>query len=39
VLIDTGLAPACLEIELTESLVMEDVEGAIRTMGSSRTWA
>jgi EAL domain-containing protein (putative c-di-GMP-specific phosphodiesterase class I) len=32
VLIDTGLAPACLEIELTESLVMEDVEGAIRTM-------
>jgi diguanylate cyclase (GGDEF)-like protein/PAS domain S-box-containing protein len=32
VLIDTGLAPGCLEIELTESLVMEDVEGAIRTM-------
>ncbi|ALK97381.1 EAL domain-containing protein [Massilia sp. WG5] len=33
VLEDTGLAPTCLEIELTESLVMEDVEGAIRTMG------
>jgi diguanylate cyclase (GGDEF)-like protein/PAS domain S-box-containing protein len=32
VLDETGLAPACLEIELTESLVMEDVEGAIRTM-------
>ncbi|MGJ7917288.1 EAL domain-containing protein [Massilia sp. LXY-6] len=33
VLEETGLAPTCLEIELTESLVMEDVEGAIRTMG------
>ena len=33
VLDETGLAPTCLEIELTESLVMEDVEGAIRTMG------
>jgi diguanylate cyclase (GGDEF)-like protein/PAS domain S-box-containing protein len=33
VLEETGLSPACLEIELTESLVMEDVEGAIRTMG------
>jgi diguanylate cyclase (GGDEF)-like protein/PAS domain S-box-containing protein len=32
VLEDTGLAPTCLEIELTESLVMEDVEGAIHTM-------
>jgi diguanylate cyclase (GGDEF)-like protein/PAS domain S-box-containing protein len=32
VLEETGLAPGCLEIELTESLVMEDVEGAIRTM-------
>jgi diguanylate cyclase (GGDEF)-like protein/PAS domain S-box-containing protein len=32
VLDETGLAPGCLEIELTESLVMEDVEGAIRTM-------
>jgi diguanylate cyclase (GGDEF)-like protein/PAS domain S-box-containing protein len=32
VLIETGLSPGCLEIELTESLVMEDVEGAIRTM-------
>jgi diguanylate cyclase (GGDEF)-like protein/PAS domain S-box-containing protein len=33
VLEETGLAPSCLEIEITESLVMEDVEGAIRTMG------
>jgi diguanylate cyclase (GGDEF)-like protein/PAS domain S-box-containing protein len=33
VLEETGLSPSCLEIELTESLVMEDVEGAIRTMG------
>jgi diguanylate cyclase (GGDEF)-like protein/PAS domain S-box-containing protein len=33
VLEETGLAPTCLEIELTESLVMEDVEAAIRTMG------
>jgi diguanylate cyclase (GGDEF)-like protein/PAS domain S-box-containing protein len=33
VLEETGLAPTSLEIELTESLVMEDVEAAIRTMG------
>jgi diguanylate cyclase (GGDEF)-like protein/PAS domain S-box-containing protein len=33
VLDETGLTPGCLEIEITESLVMEDVEGAIRTMG------
>jgi diguanylate cyclase (GGDEF)-like protein/PAS domain S-box-containing protein len=33
VLEETGLAPACLEIELTESLMMDDVESAIRTMG------
>jgi len=33
VLDETGLAPTSLEIEITESLVMEDVEGAIRTMG------
>jgi diguanylate cyclase (GGDEF)-like protein/PAS domain S-box-containing protein len=32
VLEDTGMPPASLEIEITESLVMEDVEGAIRTM-------
>jgi diguanylate cyclase (GGDEF)-like protein/PAS domain S-box-containing protein len=32
VLEETGMAPTSLEIELTESLVMEDVEGAIRTM-------
>jgi EAL domain-containing protein (putative c-di-GMP-specific phosphodiesterase class I) len=33
VLEETGLAPNSLEIELTESLVMVDVEGAIRIMG------
>jgi EAL domain-containing protein (putative c-di-GMP-specific phosphodiesterase class I) len=33
VLEETGMAPTCLEIELTETLVMEDVESAIRTMG------
>jgi diguanylate cyclase (GGDEF)-like protein/PAS domain S-box-containing protein len=32
VLEETGMAPSSLEIEITESLVMEDVEGAIRTM-------
>jgi diguanylate cyclase (GGDEF)-like protein/PAS domain S-box-containing protein len=32
VLDDTGLAPGSLEIEITESLVMDDVEGAIRIM-------
>ena len=29
ILIETGLDPACLEIELTESLVMTDVERAV----------
>ena len=32
VLEETGLAPQSLEIEITESLVMDDVEHAIRTM-------
>jgi diguanylate cyclase (GGDEF)-like protein/PAS domain S-box-containing protein len=32
VLAETGLAPGCLEIELTETLVMNNVESAIRTM-------
>jgi diguanylate cyclase (GGDEF)-like protein/PAS domain S-box-containing protein len=32
VLEETGLSPGCLEIELTETLMMEDVEGAVRTM-------
>ncbi|HEX8788246.1 MAG TPA: EAL domain-containing protein, partial [Telluria sp.] len=32
VLEETGLAPTSLEIEITESLVMDDIEGAIRTM-------
>jgi diguanylate cyclase (GGDEF)-like protein/PAS domain S-box-containing protein len=33
VLEETGLAPGSLEIELTESLMMVDVEAAIRIMG------
>jgi len=33
VLEENGMPPSSLEIEITESLVMEDVEGAIRTMG------
>jgi len=32
VLDETGLAATSLEIEITESLVMDDIEGAIRTM-------
>jgi diguanylate cyclase (GGDEF)-like protein/PAS domain S-box-containing protein len=31
-LVDTGLHPECLEIEVTESLMMADVEAALRTM-------
>jgi diguanylate cyclase (GGDEF)-like protein/PAS domain S-box-containing protein len=32
VLLDTGLAPACLEIELTESLFMSDITPAVETL-------
>ncbi|PYD90236.1 diguanylate cyclase [Pseudomonas syringae pv. pisi] len=32
VLVETGLAPASLEIELTESMMMADADAAIRTM-------
>ena len=32
VLADTGLAPACLEIELTESLFMSDITPAVETL-------
>lgn len=32
VLAETGLAPAFLELELTESLIMQDVPGALSTM-------
>jgi diguanylate cyclase (GGDEF)-like protein/PAS domain S-box-containing protein len=32
VLFDTGLAPACLEIELTESLFMSDITPAVETL-------
>jgi EAL domain-containing protein (putative c-di-GMP-specific phosphodiesterase class I) len=32
VLEETGMPPESLDIEITETLVMEDVEGAIRTM-------
>jgi len=33
ILDETGLDPACLELELTESLVMQDVEKTIATLG------
>jgi len=33
ILRETGLDPACLELELTESLVMQDVEKTISTLG------
>src|SRR5690606_20901140 len=33
VLLDTGLPPASLEIELTESMMMADADAAIHTMG------
>jgi diguanylate cyclase (GGDEF)-like protein/PAS domain S-box-containing protein len=33
ILDETGLDPACLELELTESLVMQDVEKTITTLG------
>jgi EAL domain-containing protein (putative c-di-GMP-specific phosphodiesterase class I) len=36
VLADTGLAAAALELELTESLVMDDVDAAIATMREVR---
>ncbi len=31
---ESGLAPSCLELEITESLLMPDVEGAISTLGA-----
>ena len=34
---DSGLAPSCLELEITESLLMSDVEGAISTLGALKT--
>lgn len=33
VLAETGMDPGCLEIELTESVLMEDVEDTIRKLG------
>src|SRR5690606_7560509 len=30
----TGLAPACLELELTESILMRDVASAMQTLGN-----
>lgn len=35
-LAETGLAPQCLDLELTESMVMHNVEAAIRTMQELR---
>ena len=33
ILNETGLSPYTLELEITESLLMKDAEGAIRTLG------
>lgn len=37
ILAETGLPAACLELELTESMVMDDVEEAILILGQLRT--
>ena len=34
ILKDSGIAPACLELELTESILMEDVVNAMQTLAS-----
>jgi diguanylate cyclase (GGDEF)-like protein/PAS domain S-box-containing protein len=31
---DTGLEPCCLELEITENLLMKDIEGGITTLGA-----
>jgi diguanylate cyclase (GGDEF)-like protein len=31
---ESGLPPACLELEITESLLMRDIDGAISTLGA-----
>ena len=36
VLQETGLAPACLELEITESMLMEDAEVAVETLAAFR---
>ena len=35
----SGFPPACLELELTESMLMEQVEQSIDTMCALRRWA
>ena len=37
ILQETGLDPACLELEITESTVMKDTESAIRTLSSLKS--
>lgn len=39
ILQEVGLDPRLLELELTESMVMNDPVEAERTMQSSKTWA
>lgn len=36
ILAETGMDPACLCLELTESIVMDDIEETIRTLGTLR---
>ncbi len=37
ILLETGLKPECLALEITESMIMGDIESAIETMGRLRT--
>ena len=38
VLDETGLPPTCLEIEITESVMMKDMDGCIRVMREMASW-
>jgi EAL domain-containing protein (putative c-di-GMP-specific phosphodiesterase class I) len=37
ILFETGLKPECLALEITESMIMGDIDSAIETMGRLRT--
>ncbi|MNF37146.1 Cyclic di-GMP phosphodiesterase Gmr [compost metagenome] len=37
ILEDSGVAPACLELELTESILMQDVASALRTLNDLKS--